>query len=160
VKPEVVKACFFSLFQTRSALQFSLVSNPEFPNQTINGLHKHHNCTNFIHAFLDLIEQDMLIVLSVDQPQRGLSGELLKKLNELHDKCMEDEKYCMERSPKLRPYRAPTGTEARLNNTAMKWVAKNNMEKKLPTHKPERPVHKPLRPEQLGMVDSLASPDR
>jgi hypothetical protein len=30
VKPEVVKACLYSLFQTRSALQSSLVSDLEF----------------------------------------------------------------------------------------------------------------------------------
>jgi len=100
---------------------------------------------------LKIIEEDMLIVLSVDR-QRKRSPVLLRKLNEMNQKCIDGVDYCMQKTP-FRPVRqAQTGTEVRLNDNAMKWVTKNEMRKKLPTHVPQRPVYKTLREDDLEKV--------
>jgi hypothetical protein len=118
----------------------------------IKYLHNLPNCTKYIHDLLDMIENDMLIVLSVDR-KRERAPVLLKKLDEMNQKCIDDVEYCMKKAPSKRMFRAPAGTEARLNENAMNMVTKNSMRGKLLTHVPERPVHKSMREDELEKVD-------
>ena len=122
--------------------------------QKINDLHNDERCTQYIHDFLDVIENDMLVVLSADR-QRKRSPVLLGKLNDMHQKCLTNAEYCLEKIPIKRLYRTPTGTEARLNATATGWIAKNNMRQVLSKHQlePDRRIHKSRQPEELEKVD-------
>lgn len=119
----------------------------------IDGLHNHPKCTDFVHDLLNIIEKDMMVVLSVDR-QRKRSPDLLKKLNDMNQKCLDDVDYCMKKTPFRRMFRAPTGTQAPLNENAMKMAKK--MQGRLSTHVPVRPVHKTLGENELKNVDSLS----
>jgi hypothetical protein len=117
----------------------------------IDNLHNHPNCTDYIHELLEIIEKDMMIVLSVDR-ERKRSPELLKKLDHMNQKCKDDVDYCMKKTPTRRTFQAPIGTEARLSENAMKMVKQNSMLEKLSTHVPKRPVQKSLREDELEKV--------
>ena len=92
----------------------------------------------------------MLVVLSADK-QRQSTPVLLKKLNDMHNKCLTDANYCLKKIPLKRIYRTPTGTEAKLNETATGWIAKNDMRQVLTRHQlePGKRIHKSLQPEEL-----------
>jgi hypothetical protein len=103
----------------------------------INDLHRHRNCTAYVHDLLDMIEDHMLIVISTDQ-LRGTSPALLKKLNDMHRRCMEEEGYCMEKTPEPdRLVKVPPATTARLAPRAEEMVIKNKMQERLPVYKLE-----------------------
>ncbi|TVY23266.1 Proline-rich receptor-like protein kinase [Lachnellula hyalina] len=116
----------------------------------IDDLHNHPNCTKYIHDMLEIIEKDMIVVLN---QERTRSPKLLKKLNEMNQKCIDDVDYCMKKTPVKRTFQAPIGTEARLSENAMNMVTKNNMRGRLSTHVPKRPVQKSPRVEELENVD-------
>lgn len=79
----------------------------------------------------------MLIVISTEK-SRGESPALLQRLNNMHQRCIEEARYCMEKTPEPhRLVRVPTGTRARLAPGAEEMVRKNSMQDKLPTHRLE-----------------------
>ncbi|KAI2780617.1 kinase-like domain-containing protein [Daldinia loculata] len=61
-------------------------------------MHSHPRCTQFLHDFLDLIEQEMLIV-GTESKKRMKTNGLLEKLNELYVKCTRNEDYCTNGVP-------------------------------------------------------------
>jgi hypothetical protein len=127
--------------------------------QGIDNLHNHPNCTDYIHNLLDIIEKDMLVVLSTDQG-RERSPVLLNKLTSMHQNCINDANYCSEKTPRRRLFRAPTGTIARLGSEAKGMVNKNNMRNKLTPNilQPGKSYHRSLRKEDLENVDGFAWP--
>ncbi|CZR63862.1 uncharacterized protein PAC_13759 [Phialocephala subalpina] len=131
--------------------EFIAIIKPQV-SEMINDLHNHQDSTDYVHDFLDIIEDDMLVVLSVDR-QRQRSPELLERLDKMNQKCIDDVNYCTRKTPPpiRRIVRVSTGTEARLNDNAMKMVEKNNVRSRLSTHvpRPEKPVHKSMREEEL-----------
>ncbi|XDG10299.1 hypothetical protein ABKA04_009914 [Annulohypoxylon sp. FPYF3050] len=66
-------------------------------------LHGHSHCSNFVHEFLDLIEQEMLIV-ETNEKKRARTNVLLQKLQDFHYKChgQEAKTYCLDGSPYVR----------------------------------------------------------
>ncbi|ROW15179.1 hypothetical protein VPNG_03035 [Cytospora leucostoma] len=66
----------------------------------IEGLHHHPNCTSFFHDFLELIQNEMLIVESDEPPVKRIKGnELRERVKIFKDRCIRSEGYCMERCP-------------------------------------------------------------
>ncbi|KAI0432194.1 hypothetical protein F5Y09DRAFT_160890 [Xylaria sp. FL1042] len=62
-------------------------------------LHEHVNCTEYIHEFLNLI-QDRMLVLEADdtlESNRILVEELVSQLNRFAEKCRDKEMYATER---------------------------------------------------------------
>jgi hypothetical protein len=121
----------------------------------INDLHHHGNCTAYVHGLLDIIENDMLIVLSTDQHRAG-SPVLLEKFEEMHRKCLNQVNYCMEKTPDPeRLVRVPTGTRARLASEAYDMVEKNNMKGRLTMHRLEdgKRYHQSLSAEDFKKIN-------
>ncbi len=97
----------------------------------------------------------MLIVISTKKP-RGESCALFQRLNNMHQRCMKEPSYCMEKTPDPgRRVRVPTGTRARLAPGAEEMVIKNNMQDRLPTHTLEdgRRYHQSLSAEGFAKMD-------
>jgi hypothetical protein len=119
----------------------------------INDLHRHPNCTNYVHDLLNMIEDDMLIVISTDQP-RGTSPALFQRLSDMNQRCNEEAGYCMAKTPS-RLVRVPTGTRARLAPGAEEMLIKNNMQDRLPTHRLEdgKRYHQSLSPEGFAKMN-------
>ncbi|KAI0892474.1 kinase-like domain-containing protein [Annulohypoxylon nitens] len=66
-------------------------------------LHENSHCSNFIHEFLELIEEEMLIV-ETSEKKRARTNVLLQKLQDFYRKCQgqEAETYCLNGSPYTR----------------------------------------------------------
>ncbi|KAI0976447.1 hypothetical protein F4678DRAFT_225831 [Xylaria arbuscula] len=64
-----------------------------------NKLHEHKNCTEYIHEFLILIQDRMLVLESDDKAEsnRILSEELYAQLNRFYEKCCKRELYTTEK---------------------------------------------------------------
>ncbi|KAI1313735.1 hypothetical protein F5Y03DRAFT_390036 [Xylaria venustula] len=62
-------------------------------------LHEHKNCTEYIHEFLILIQDRMLVLESDDKAEsnRILSEELYAQLNRFYEKCCKSELYTTEK---------------------------------------------------------------
>ncbi|KAI1136872.1 kinase-like protein [Hypoxylon sp. FL0543] len=84
-------------------------------------LHRHDHCTQFMHEFLDLIEQKMLIV-ETNVRKRARTEELLQNLWTFYRRChgRDAQRYCVDAAPDRNPLivRAPTIAEGPLNETA------------------------------------------
>lgn len=83
-------------------------------------LHRHSKCTPWVHDLLDLIEQDMLVILSSDQ-QRKSSSELVKRLQEM-DQKMSSTTYSSKPKIRLTTGTRPSGVLAELNETSQRHV--------------------------------------
>lgn len=104
-------------------------------------LHEDERCPTFIHNILDMIENEMLIILSNDgdltsvSRDRSSSTTLKRKLQEFVSKCEVDDEYCFQGRPdRDRPLRAPTVVVAPLNREA---------EDSIQMHKPTLLSHNP-----------------
>ncbi|KAL6704962.1 hypothetical protein ACN47E_007507 [Coniothyrium glycines] len=64
--------------------------------KSIDDLHEHKNCSDFLHDFLLLIQQDMLVISSQD---RKSCKEICHKLSELVEKCRQDNDYATTANP-------------------------------------------------------------
>jgi len=64
--------------------------------QFIDNLHRHENCTNFIHDFINLIQQKMLMV---DPRERHSCDQVKTALDKVYNKCREDIDYASKRNP-------------------------------------------------------------
>ncbi|KAI0172132.1 kinase-like domain-containing protein [Hypoxylon sp. FL1284] len=70
------------------------------------GLHSHKHCTQFVHDFLDMIEEQMLIVETTER-KRSRTKALLERLKTFNDGC-KNEAYCVNAVP--RPALSERGT--------------------------------------------------
>ncbi|KAI1277693.1 hypothetical protein F5Y07DRAFT_398246 [Xylaria sp. FL0933] len=62
-------------------------------------LHEHVNCTEYIHDFLDLIRDSMLVLETDDtsESNRILAAHLFSQLNRFEERCRDEEMYATER---------------------------------------------------------------
>ncbi|KAI1480139.1 kinase-like domain-containing protein [Daldinia eschscholtzii] len=91
-------------------------------------MHHHDQCTPFVHDFLDLIEQKMLVVES-NCEKRARTGELLERLRSFHRKCLKQgsEDYCYTPRPnKSRLTIVPTIVEGLLSEVTKDRMKKSN----------------------------------
>lgn len=101
-------------------------------------LHNDPLCSQWVHDLLDLIESDMLVVLSKEHTRKS-SQLLLDKLRDMDNRAQSSEQYSTGPAPQDRtPYWRPqVGTIAELNEAAQKHVFDNGTV----THKSdERPL--------------------
>jgi hypothetical protein len=104
-----------------------------------------------------VIKNQMLIVLSKDR-KRALSGELRRKFEDIHSKCMNDRRgnYCLKGVPKpMPPTRAATVVEAYLNKMAKLSISEHNPD--LPIFDPAREgeMRRSMQPAELGNMDQV-----
>ncbi|OAL49767.1 kinase-like protein [Pyrenochaeta sp. DS3sAY3a] len=78
-------------------------------------LHQHEHCTRFHHDILDIIENDMLVVVSPER-QRITSNELVKKYSEVHFMVKSSDGYCTTSCPETRPVQTKPFFEAKLRS--------------------------------------------
>jgi len=64
--------------------------------QFIKELHANPACSDYMHDFLDVIEEYMLVV---DTTRRGTSRRVHAILNDLIEKCEKDEQYAARGNP-------------------------------------------------------------
>lgn len=82
---------FRHLYRSLHSLAQAANIRPNFP-QFITYLHSHQDCTDFIHDFLDLIEEEMIIVES-DRKRRSTSEQVRDTLTNLEKSCNESNAY-------------------------------------------------------------------
>ncbi|CAM1510687.1 Fc.00g010220.m01.CDS01 [Cosmosporella sp. VM-42] len=122
---------------------------PEVTNW-IDSLRSHRNCSNFVHDCLDIIDGQMLIVLSTEK-RRSASGALRNEFDAIRLKC-DEEAYCKQGCPKPALQRATTAVEVPLNEAAEKLIRDNAIE--LPIHS-GRTKKSWLPPEEESKPDAL-----
>jgi len=115
-------------------------------------LHAHPDCTKFIHDVLDVVEKEMLIVLSQGR-ERSLSGPLRDKFRKMQDRCMDqnDHDYAIKPTPEEREFKKPVAVEAILDTVTEE--AKQQTRKRLPEY--DGPRQPSMRPEDLARMDEL-----
>ncbi|KAF2964221.1 hypothetical protein GQX73_g9348 [Xylaria multiplex] len=77
---------FFSVRPSRNDEEYTFTVKQEV-TEHITLLHRRHNCTQFIHDILDLIQNDMLVINAAN---RIRSGELLYQLKRMHNQAVDD----------------------------------------------------------------------
>ncbi|KAI1456406.1 kinase-like protein [Annulohypoxylon moriforme] len=82
-------------------------------------LHGHNQCAQFVHEFLILIENEMLIV-ETNEKKRARTDVLLKELQGFADKCRQDDRYCLRGIPTTRDPTANLIAEGPLNDATKK----------------------------------------
>ena len=65
-------------------------------------LHGHQACTQYLHNFLDLIENEMLLIETndVNSNKRIECGRLVYKLKSIRDKCLNNPGYALMPTPR------------------------------------------------------------
>ncbi|KAF2465702.1 kinase-like protein, partial [Lindgomyces ingoldianus] len=71
-------------------------------SMTIAELHKNAHCTQYFHNLLDIIEREMIVILS-SESLRSDSTVLLRKFNFMHSNTTDDPDYCQTPCPESRP---------------------------------------------------------
>lgn len=123
---------------------YALEVKPEV-KQWIQRLHEDERCPALIHDILDMIENEMLVILSRDDKESGArdrssSTTLKRKLQGWVSKCEVDDGYCFRGQPHpRRPVRAPTVVVAPLNKEAEDCIQ---------MHKPALLSHNPSHDER------------
>lgn len=121
--------------------------------QWFDKLHRQPNCSQFIHDALNIIEKEMLVVLSQTKV-RSSSKELRAKFEEIYKHCLVDEDYCLKGVPQQRMFRAATAVLVPLNETARHTIEEYGIE--LPSHDTnERAPRRSMLPAQLGNIDVI-----
>jgi serine/threonine protein kinase len=62
----------------------------------IASLHEQGKCSDYMHDFLELIEQHMLVA---EQTDRWTAAKVSHRLNEVNDRCQDDDEYCRIENP-------------------------------------------------------------
>ncbi|KAF2274429.1 kinase-like protein [Westerdykella ornata] len=113
-------------------------------------LHAAPSCTQYFHELLDIIEQEMIIVLTPDK-ERIRSGALLQRIEEMHSRVSNAEKgYCQTPCPQFRELTQDVAFEAELNNTA-KGNVQIHKGAGLKVHRGE--VRKSMGPDELQAME-------
>lgn len=92
--------------------------------QTLSQLHEDSYCSQWIHGLLDLVQKDMLVVLS---NQRKTSQALLETLRKLDARVQTDVWYGTRPAPQKRKWERDVGAIAELNEAAKKHVDDNGV---------------------------------
>ena len=122
----------------------------------MNNLHSNKNCSQFIHDVLNVIEKEMLVVLS-EHKKRSSSGVLRGKFEHFYSRCMDpqDQDYCTKGAPVPLPkvFKAATGVGVILNETAQKLMEDYPLDIETEIHT-ER-IRESMKPEDLAKIDEL-----
>lgn len=112
-------------------------------------LHGDPNCTEWMHDLLQIIEEDMLVVLSVEGNQRKSSADLLKKMLMMDARCRTEESYCLRGYRDPRVWEQSVGTLAELNDEGKRHI--DQTKHQLRVHRPDgRPLrHSRNAPEEF-----------
>lgn len=123
------------------------------PLQWFDKLHGQSTCSQFIHDVLNIIEKNMLVVLSQSRT-RSSSKDLRKEFQTIYEQCLDDEEYCLKGVPQPRLFRAATAVEVPLNKTARTTIEDYGIV--LPPHGTnERAPRKSMLPAQLEKLDEV-----
>ena len=116
-------------------------------------LHNNPKCSQFVHDALDIIQNEMLVVLSQDR-KRSLSGPLKKKFGDLYSTCMNDSDvdYCTKGDPQRRLVRYGTGVTVIPSENAETEI--KNKQPDFQTYKGET-TRESMRPEQFENMDRI-----
>ncbi|KAI6762445.1 hypothetical protein HG530_008425 [Fusarium avenaceum] len=87
---------FFTFRSGKQEGTYVIIVKPEVEKWILK-LHGHQNCSPFLHDVLNIIEQDMLVVLSKTR-ERLPSDRLLAKFKKISEDCKEEENY-IKKSP-------------------------------------------------------------
>ncbi len=99
------------------------------PPKRILDLHNHPRCTEFIHDFLDLIQQRMLLVQSDDPPiHRIRAHELVAEMAKIRDRCHAKATCCLApcRQDKARQLHPQVPVEAPLSPESLSYIGKHS----------------------------------
>ncbi|SCO92076.1 uncharacterized protein FRV6_16204 [Fusarium oxysporum] len=120
-------------------------------------LHKHPDCSDFVHSALDIIEKEMLVVLAKDR-KRSSSGKLLGAFQGLASKCQSQQGY-IRGNPWTGNKHKAAAARMRENNMAVEAVPSENAQAIMDNGQItltiyEGQTRKSLRPEELRNMDS------
>ncbi|KAF4456655.1 GTP-binding protein YchF [Fusarium austroafricanum] len=147
---------FFALKRGQKEGSYVAQVKPEVSNWILK-LRCHPDCSEFLHDCLDIIEQEMLVVLSEDS-LRSPSGKLLTSFQRVFSRCRSVSTYT-----KGKPW---TDNELRKaqeqitqKNIAVEAVPNENAQALLDSYKVTLPLHtgrtrKSLRADQLSNIDN------
>lgn len=95
----------------------------ESVTKRLQDFHNHPGCTSFVHELLDLIQKEMIVVLSGSKV-RARADVLLAKLDIMHRKAMDESQidYITKDCPRDNPNIDVVAVEAIFNNTARERV--------------------------------------
>ncbi|KAI1214229.1 kinase-like domain-containing protein [Annulohypoxylon truncatum] len=110
---------YFEVIQTDNG-RFGFIIKEQV-NKWFAELHRHDRCTDFVHEFLELIQQRMLIV-ETQSEKRARTHDLVASLKTLRDKALRDERYCLGANPYDRPSNVPTIAEGMLSEHAKRHI--------------------------------------
>jgi serine/threonine protein kinase len=88
-------------------------------------LHGHPCCTRYLHNLLDVIENDMLVVLS-PHTERLSSSRILAKFQQMHARAVDDSTYCEHPCPSNNTWKAKATVEADIHHIIARRAAANN----------------------------------
>ncbi|KAI0110209.1 kinase-like domain-containing protein [Daldinia grandis] len=90
-------------------------------------MHNDVRCTQFMHDFLRLIEEEMLIVETKEKKRMRTDG-LLTRLREFSGKCKKDKAYCLDGvKQKDKPAVTASIAEAQLNDNALQTIQNSDI---------------------------------
>ncbi|KAK3374515.1 kinase-like domain-containing protein [Lasiosphaeria ovina] len=121
---------FFSLHRAVPSTNLPCSSDrPVLTNslQCFRELHAHKDCTAYLHDFLDLIQERMIIVQSKDKdPTKSIlrirSQGLRTKLMKLRDQCREDKSYYTVPTSRVPAFQPLPAVKAALNEKVLEKV--------------------------------------
>jgi hypothetical protein len=116
-------------------------------------MHNNKRCSQFIHDALDIIETEMLVVLSQER-KRSESGPLKKKFGDLLSKCMDDSdlEYCTKGAPQRRLLRYGTGVDIIPSEAAETEI--RDKKPNIQTYQGSA-TRKSIRPDQFDRLDKF-----
>jgi hypothetical protein len=88
-------------------------------------LHGHPHCTKYLHDLLDVVDNDMLVVLS-PHTERLSSSRILAKFQQMHVRAVYDSTYCEHPCPSNNTWKAKATVEADIHHTIARRAAANN----------------------------------
>ncbi|KAL1795665.1 hypothetical protein ACET3X_005889 [Alternaria dauci] len=105
----------------------------------IDELHRHPNCTDYLHDFLNMIQTEMLVV---DSAQRASCADIWRWLKRMHDDCSQQEGYADERnlwSIKREPM--PRSFRLKMSRHAERVIEKNLPMRHVPLARQRKVLH-------------------
>jgi serine/threonine protein kinase len=88
-------------------------------------LHGHPHCTKYLHNLLDVVENDMLVVLS-PHTERLSSSRILAKFQQMHARAVDDSAYCEHPCPSNNTWKAKATVEVDIHSLIAMRAAANN----------------------------------
>ncbi|KAI9162754.1 Cyclin-dependent kinase E-1 [Paramyrothecium foliicola] len=106
--PVIKTDTFFEIAFAEGSDQHGVAVKPVV-TKFIRDLHSHQKCSDFVHDFLNLIEDKMLIIEEVHEAKmtRSTSSQIQKLLQNMYEKCLKDKDYAKRPTPKQKVVDSP-----------------------------------------------------